>query len=255
MQYTLVFERRALLMSALGCILPTALITGLTAALAAGALQLGAPYVARVLAVYAAGAVLLLPGLLACHPFGSLGPANRVTVARGAMVALLAGLLGARAAGAAAAATVVAAAALILDGVDGALARHTRMASRFGARFDMETDALFTAVLSLLAWQLGRVGAWVLMSGAARYAFVAAGRLAPRLRRALPESPARKVVAAVQMVVLVVVIAPFGTPMLRTALAAAALVALACSFARDILWLVRSAPPGGLRGTARLKVP
>ena len=247
MEYTVVFERRELLWSALACILPTALVMGLAASVAADTLQLGAPYVARVVAVYVAGTALLLPGLLACHPFPSLGPANAVTAARGAMVALLAGLLGTRAAGAAGAATVVAAGALILDGVDGALARRTRMASRFGARFDMETDALFTAVLSVLAWQLGRVGAWVLLSGALRYAFVAAGRLEPRLRRPLPESRLRKTVAVAQMVALVVVIAPVGTPMLRTAVAGAALAALVGSFARDIRWLLRSAP---LRDTA-----
>ena len=39
------------------------------------------------------------------------------------------------------------------------------MASAFGARFDMETDALLLLVLAALAWQFDKAGAWVLASG------------------------------------------------------------------------------------------
>ena len=43
-----------------------------------------------------------------------------------------------------------------LDGVDGWLARRSGIASAFGARFDMEIDALLILVLAVLAWRSAR---------------------------------------------------------------------------------------------------
>ena len=48
---------------------------------------------------------------------------------------------------------------------DGPAARRSGIASRFGARFDMETDALMILVLAVLAWRWDRAGAWVLLPG------------------------------------------------------------------------------------------
>ena len=45
-------------------------------------------------------------------------------------------------------------------------------ASSFGARFDMETDALLILVLAALVWQHGKAGPWILAAGLMRYAFV-----------------------------------------------------------------------------------
>jgi phosphatidylglycerophosphate synthase len=127
--------------------------------------------------------------------------------------------------------------ALALDWVDGQVARRTATTSPFGARFDMETDAALVMVLAILAWQSGSVGPWVLASGLLRYAFVAAGWLRPRLRRPLPPSLRRRSAAAVQMVALVVVLAP-GVPRPAANLVAAAALALLCwSFFLDTLWL------------------
>ena len=105
-----------------------------------------------------AGAALVLVGLSKHHPFARFGAANQVTVTRGALVALLAGLIGERTA--VGLPTFVMAAAVtvaVLDGIDGWMARRNHMASDFGARFDMETDALFIMVLAVLAWQYGKV--------------------------------------------------------------------------------------------------
>ena len=46
------------------------------------------------------------------------------------------------------------------DAVDGWIARRRGVASPFGARFDMELDALFVAVLSWAALDAGRAGPW-----------------------------------------------------------------------------------------------
>jgi len=122
------------------------------------------------------------------------------------------------------------------------------MVSAFGARFDMETDALFILVLSLWAWHLDKAGAWVVMGGLLRYVFVLAGVLVPRLRGELPESFRRKTIAALQMVALLIVICPFVPAPVSTPIAAAALFALSMSFLIDTRSLLLRAPRSELSG-------
>ena len=100
----------------------------------------------------------------------------------------------------------------VLDGVDGWLARRSGLASAFGARFDMEVDALLIMALAILAWQHGKAGSWVLLSGLLRYAFVAAGWLAPWMSRPLPPSRRRQTVCVVQIAGLCAAVAPIVPP-------------------------------------------
>jgi phosphatidylglycerophosphate synthase len=224
-------EHRSLLSSALIAILPVALGMVAIAVCMAGRLQLSGGYVARSLAVFGAGAALMLKGLSTHHPFASLGPGNAVTLTRGALVVLLAALIGESPSGRiAAAAVVIAAAACLLDGADGWLARRSSMASAFGARFDMETDAVLVAVLATLAWQFDKAGAWVLGAGGFRYVYLAAGMAVPVLRRPLPPSPLRKTIAIAQIIALITCLSPAVSPALSARIAAVALVALTFSF-------------------------
>ena len=228
-----------LLRSALLCILAAALLLGAVAEYWTHRFGLGAAFLSKSLTVYTAGAALVLIGLPKHHPFGSFGAANQVTLGRGALVALLAGLIGeAPDAALPALVTAVASGIAVLDGVDGWLARRTSRSSPFGARFDMETDALLIMVLAVLAWQFGKAGIWVLGSGALRYVFIAAGRAAPTLRHPLPPSQRRKVLAVVQVVALIVTVAPFDPPAVSAPLAAVALGALTVSFLMDVVWLL-----------------
>lgn len=206
-------------------------------------LGLGAAYPLKAVVAYAL--VLVLFVFLPDHrPHQRLGPANQVTLARGVLTALLAGLLG-EGSGAAVAwcALGLALAAEVLDGVDGWLARRRGWASAFGARFDMETDALLTLVLALLVWSLDKAGAWVLAAGLMRYAFVAAARWLPWLAHPLPPSRRRKAVCVVQVLTLTVALVPLLPPGPSAALAAAGLTLLTYSFAIDLLWLGRWARP------------
>jgi phosphatidylglycerophosphate synthase len=230
---------------------PPLLVAGAIAAAGAGASVLAAALATLVLddpglAWRTLGAAIVLGALLAWlagrhWTAPTLGAANGVTLARGALTALLIGLCGS-APSAALGWTVVAAAlaALALDGVDGKLARSSGTASRFGARFDMETDALLILVLTVLAWQLGKAGVWIVLAGALRYLFVAAGAVLPWLARELPPSRRRQTVCVVQIVSLVVALAPFVEPPASTAAAAAGLIVLAVSFAIDVEWLARA---------------
>jgi phosphatidylglycerophosphate synthase len=174
------------------------------------------------------------------HEFARLGPANHVTTARLVLAGLVAGLIGEPTRPiVATAATVASAVAAILDGVDGWLARRTRFSSRFGARFDMEVDALMILALSILVWTHGKAGAWVLLSGLLRYLFVSIGWLLPWLRRPLPASRRRQTICVVQVVGLILAIAPVVPPPESTWVAAVVLVTLCCSFLVDVVWLGR----------------
>lgn len=174
------------------------------------------------------------------HPYPRFGPANMVTSLRLALVALLAAALGETYSAALAWATTALAIVIsVLDGVDGWLARTSKMISAFGARFDMETDALLIMALSALAWRWERAGVWVLACGLMRYAFVAAAWAWPWLERPLPPSLRRKAVCVVQIVGLAIIVAPVVTPPLSVWLAAATLVILSWSFGVDVLWLSR----------------
>lgn len=208
---------------------------------------------AATLVAYAGIAALVLAGLGQHAPHHRFGPANRVTLLRAAYTALLVGILaeGLPIGPAGRWLLVVSgAAALALDGIDGWAARRSGFASRFGARFDMESDALFVLALAALVYRTGQAGAWVLTLGAMRYIFVAAGRLWPVLAAPLPQSQRRKGVCVGVIVVMLVALAPPVTPMMARWLCLGGLLLLAYSFAADGLQLVlRSrgdAPAAGL---------
>jgi phosphatidylglycerophosphate synthase len=180
----------------------------------------------------------------------SFGLANQVTLLRSALACLIGSALlaGGQAPFESWSLSALAAAALVLDALDGRLARRLGLVSRFGARFDMEVDALLILILALLVWQSDRVDAWVLASGLMRYGFVLAGRPCAWLRRPLPPSRRRQAVCAAQGTVLLVCLLPPVAPWLAGLAAGVALAALAGSFAADVrwLWLARRSPVGGL---------
>ena len=172
-----------------------------------------------------------------------LGAANRVTLLRAALIAVIAGaslLPQAMAAGASWFA-LLSLVALALDGVDGWVARRSGSASAFGARFDMELDAFFILVLCLAVWQLDKAGIWVLCIGAMRYAFVIAMRPWPWLGNALPESLRRKAVCVLQVGSLLLCLLPAVTATVASTLLLISLLSLSLSFAIDIGWLYRHA--------------
>lgn len=204
-------------------------------------------YEAKALLIFVLVLGLAWPGLRTHHPHARFGPANRVTLARLGLMALLAACLGEalHAPWLVWALVVLATVAAVLDAADGPLARRSGLASAFGARFDMEIDALLTLVLCLLLVQEGKAGAWVLAAGLMRYAFVAAAWALPWLNAPLPPSWRRKAVCVTQITTLIVCLGPVIAPWASNALAALALAMLSWSFAVDIHWLHRHRPRRG----------
>jgi phosphatidylglycerophosphate synthase len=145
----------------------------------------------------------------------------------------------------------VATVALVLDAIDGQVARRTSTVTPLGARFDMEVDAFLILVLSVYAAR--SMGVWVITIGAMRYAYVVAGWAMPWMRRPLPLRYWRKVVAATQGIVLVAATSGLLPTSLMVAALMGALGLLLESFGRDVAWLWRrrvAAPTDRLAVTA-----
>lgn len=188
-----------------------------------------------------AGAVIIAGfGIAQYYPHRELGWCNVVTLARTAMVAFL---TGAFLAPDTSAWLVfgVATLAFALDGVDGWLARRSGLCSRFGARFDMETDAGLAAFIALWVWVNGITGPEVLILGFIRYGFVLASVAWPALQADLPDAFRRKVICVIQISVLVALIFPWTPLALATPMVIGAALVLVWSFVIDILWLIRRA--------------
>ena len=135
--------------------------------------------------------------------------------------------------------------ALALDAVDGQVARRTGTATPVGTRIDGEADAFLILVLSIAVSR--DYGSWVLAIGAARYVFLLAGWLIPWLRAPLPPRFWRKVVAAVQGVVLTVAVSGVTSRLVGMIAVAVALLLLAESFGRDVIWLYRAGASARVR--------
>jgi phosphatidylglycerophosphate synthase len=208
-------------------------------------LRLPASYVLVGLAVYGCLAALVARGLPADDTGPGIGAANRVTLGRASLavpvIALAVSDVLPRTDAAAWWIIVVSTVVMVLDGLDGAVARRTGSGSRFGARFDMELDAALIMALSVLAWRVERAGPWVLLVGLMRYGFVAAGWIWPALAADLPPSMRRKVVCVVQGVVLLVALGPIIPAPVALGALVAGLAALTYSFAADVRWALTAA--------------
>jgi phosphatidylglycerophosphate synthase len=182
----------------------------------------------------------------------AMHPADWVTLTRAVLCAGVAGLVADSFGGKVSITALVAisAVALALDAVDGQVARRTGTATPLGARLDGEVDAFLILLLSIVVSQA--YGSWVLVIGAARYALLLAGWLIPWLAAPLPPRHWRKVVAAVQGIVLTVAASGLLSPLVGMTAVAVALVLLAESFGRDVIWLCRAVAGPRTRRAARL---
>jgi phosphatidylglycerophosphate synthase len=200
----------------------------------------------------AATALLVTARMRSDQP--AIHPADWVTLTRALLIAGVAGLVAdsfVRPVSITALVTM-STVALALDAVDGQVARRTGTATPLGARIDGEVDAFLILLLSIVVSQ--DYGGWVLVIGAARYALLLAGWLIPWLAAPLPPRYWGKVVAAVTGIVLTV--AASGLVDRRTGMiaVAAALLLLAESFGRNVIWLYRTGAGPRTRRALRLAI-
>jgi phosphatidylglycerophosphate synthase len=227
--------------SAVATVVPGVFAVVAAAEVARAELPLGGLYAVKASATFTIVMLLSFGFLQRHHPFSRFGAANQITTVRAMLVALIIGLSGEpRFPIIAIAAAIASLLAVALDSVDGWLARRQRIASDFGARFDMEIDALLVLALAILVSQFEKAGEWVIVSGLLRYIFVGAGSYWPWLRAPLPPSRRRQAICVLQILALTLAILPAVEPPLSTMFAAVALAGLAVSFLVDVLWLWRA---------------
>lgn len=183
-----------------------------------------------------ASSALLTRGLRRSHAT-RFGPANAITLARSTLAGLITALVATSFTSVVSVPLLIGLTvpALVLDAVDGWVARRTRTTSELGARFDMEVDAFL--LLALSAFVANELGWWVLAIGLLRYAFVAFGWILPWLRAPLPPRYWRKVVTAIAGIALTIAASGLGAPWVGTAASLFALALLIESFGRDVGWL------------------
>lgn len=189
------------------------------------------PLVAALI-TYAAGVTIAHTALRAEYPYRKIGWCNAVTLIRLILVCALVASIFADAPPWSVFA--IAALAFALDGLDGWLARREGLTSRFGARFDMEVDALLALILACLVLKEGCVDTYVLILGLPRYIFWVLQFAMPWLNGDLPERFSRKVVCVVQIGVLLALLSPIVTSPIADLLAAGAVTALVWSFGLDV---------------------
>src|SRR5689334_15620051 len=239
----------AIRLAAILGMLATAALLGVVSATAG----LGAAgWIAGLVTGTAATALIVTVRMRSDQP--AMFPADWITLTRALLIAGVAGLVAdsfVRPVSSPALVTL-SAVALVLDAVDGQVARRTGTVTELGARIDAETDAFLILLLSIFVAQ--DYGGWVLAIGAARYALLLAGWLIPWLAAPLPPRYWGKVVAAVTGIVLTV--AASGLPDRRTGMiaVAAALLLLAESFGRNVIWLYRTGAGPRTRRALRLAI-
>jgi CDP-diacylglycerol--glycerol-3-phosphate 3-phosphatidyltransferase len=172
--------------------------------------------------------------------FPSLGPANLVTMLRALLISFLGGLLvpGALDGHAAWLPAFWYTLSLVIDYFDGLLARVTGQKTKVGATLEHEIDSLGVLLVSGLLIRYGRLSAWFLLVGLARYLFlfgIWVRRRSKRVVVALQHSYTGRIVAGFQMGFMSAALWPIiPVPLLRAASLIFAVPFLG-SFLRD--WL------------------
>jgi phosphatidylglycerophosphate synthase len=229
--------------------LATAALLGLVSATAG----LGvAGWIAGLATGSAAAALIVTARMRSDQP--AIHPADWVTLTRAVLTAGVAGLVADSLSRPVSitAVVVLSIIAMVLDAVDGQVARRTGTATPLGGRLDGEIDAFLILLLSIVVSQ--DYGSWVLVIGAARYALLLAGWLIPWLAAPLPPRYWRKVVAAVEGIVLTVAASGQLDRSAGMIAVAVALLLLVESFGRDVIWLYRSGAGARTRRALRLAV-
>ncbi|WP_394327142.1 CDP-alcohol phosphatidyltransferase family protein [Halodesulfurarchaeum formicicum] len=170
---------------------------------------------------------------------GVLGIANTLTLLRGALYAVVAGFIVVPPEPPLVWVPAVAyGSGVVLDKLDGLIARSVGEETPLGARLDMAFDTFGFVAAPLVAVRWEFLPVWYLLLSAAKYVY--RGGLAWRGQRDqpvydLPESVIRRYLAGMQMVFLTIALVPVAPRRYVLAVAPFALAASLLVFARDYL--------------------
>ena len=181
----------------------------------------------------AAGSVAFVLWALTRGRRFTAGPANWITLGRVALTTFLAGF-GVHLPWYVAVAII--STCLILDGVDGWLARKTKTTSKLGATYDMESDAYLVMTASLVLYTRGLVGPWGLIAGWWRYAYALLVIVLP----SAGEVPRSNFARYVYIALMTALITAFTLPTIAGPVIAIGTVLVSLSFLRSLSWSFRS---------------
>jgi len=186
---------------------------------------------------------------LAGSPYRHLfGLANAITLARGGLYAVVAGFV------VVPATTTLAwvpalcyGVGVVLDKLDGVVARSVGEETHLGQRLDMTADTFGFVAAPLVAVLWGRLPVWYLAISAARYVYLAAIHYRRRRGRPTydrPDSDLGKYLAGVQMVFITIALVPAVPSGVVFAVAPAVLTPSLAVFVRDFLYVSGRLPRG-----------
>ena len=98
---------------------------------------------------------------------------------------------------------------VIIDGLDGYIARKFNQKSTFGLFFDMETDAFYVMVITSIIFMEGMFGFWLVIVGYLRYLY---GTLSLFIRVYERESTRTKFRSIIAGIFFVAILSPFILP-------------------------------------------
>ena len=95
---------------------------------------------------------------------------------------------------------------ILMDGLDGAVARRFNQTSKAGEYFDMEIDALFVFLLSCIHYMDQKLSFWILIPGSMRYVY---GVLFFWMKEPLKSKPGKKIRSTIAVLFFVSLLFPF----------------------------------------------
>lgn len=99
--------------------------------------------------------------------------------------------------------------AILLDGVDGFMARKYNHSTKPGEILDMETDAFMVLLLSMIHFDKGVIGWWILIPGSLRYIYEL---IVYWLKGGDTDFPPKKVRATIAVIFFIALLSPFILP-------------------------------------------
>ena len=129
---------------------------------------------------------------------------------------------------------------LIMDGLDGFIARKYNLVSKFGEIIDQESDNFLMLVISISLYLNKDIGLYVFFIPLYRYAFLVSMKKYDWLQRTLPSSQFRKIACVLTIVLMIMSQDVYFNYENTLFLVILSLFIITFSFSKDIIWLYRN---------------
>ncbi len=125
---------------------------------------------------------------------------------------------------------------IILDAIDGFLARFLNQVSKFGEKFDLEIDTFLLFLLCLSLYKNIDIGLYVFLIPLYRYAFFILQFRFKWLQHSLPESFRRKLICSTVTILLIFCHLSFLNKYIIITTIISSILLITFSFLKDIIW-------------------